>query len=63
MKPLHTAVQEFLTSQPKRLFIGGEWLEAQSGKTLEVRDPGNGQRIAQLAAGDAADVDRAVAAG
>lgn len=62
MKPLHSAVQEFLASSPKRLFIGGEWVDAASGKTIEVRDPGDGQVIGQIAAGDAADIDRAVSA-
>ncbi|HLK60483.1 MAG TPA: aldehyde dehydrogenase family protein [Chthonomonadaceae bacterium] len=62
MKSLHTAVQEFLSSQPKRLFIGGEWVNAKSGQTFEARDPGDGQVIAHHAAGDAADVDLAVAA-
>ncbi len=62
MKHLHTEVQAFLAAQPRRLFIGGKWEKAASGKTLEVRDPGNGRVIAHLAAGDAADVDRAVRA-
>lgn len=62
MQHLHAEVQKFLSSQPKQLFIGGKWEAAQSGKTIEVRDPGNGRLIAHLAAGDAADVDRAVAA-
>lgn len=60
MKCLHRTVEEFLTSQPKRLFIGGQWTEADSGKTIEVRDPGDGQVIAHIAAGDTSDVDRAV---
>ena len=62
MKALHSAVQEFLSGRPKRLFIGGEWMEAASGETIEVRDPGDGSVIAHIASGDAVDVDRAVAA-
>src|SRR5580658_1793014 len=62
MKPPHPAAQEFLSSRPKQLFIGGEWVDAKSGKTIEARDPGDGQIIAHLAAGDAADIDLAVAA-
>lgn len=62
MKPPHPAAQEFLSLEPKQLFIGGEWVDAKSGKTIEARDPGDGQVIAHLAAGDAADVDLAVAA-
>ena len=62
MKATHFVAQEFLSTEPKRLFIEGEWVDAQSGKTLEAYDPGDGQVIAHLAAGDAADVDLAVAA-
>jgi aldehyde dehydrogenase (NAD+) len=62
MKCLQPTVEEFVSSQPKRLFIGGQWVEAKSGKTIEVRDPGDGQVIAHIAAGEAADVDLAVAA-
>ncbi len=62
MKSLHSAVQEFLSSEPKQLFIGGDWVSAANGETIEARDPGDGRVIAHLASGDAADIDRAVAA-
>jgi acyl-CoA reductase-like NAD-dependent aldehyde dehydrogenase len=45
-----------------RLFIGGEWVDAASGRTFDVRFPATGEVIAQVAEADAADVDRAVAA-
>lgn len=53
-------VNKFLSSQPHKLFIGGKWVEAASGKTFETRDPGEGKVIARVAAGDAKDIDRAV---
>ncbi len=61
---LHSAVREFLQTgnEPKKLFIGGEWVAAKSGATFEAKDPGDGSVIARHAAGDAADVDLAVAA-
>jgi acyl-CoA reductase-like NAD-dependent aldehyde dehydrogenase len=62
MKALHSAVREFLASDPKQLFIGGEWVNAADGATLEARDPGDGSVIAHLASGGAPDVDRAVSA-
>src|SRR5579859_7178712 len=62
MKPTHPAANEFLSSGPKKLFIGGAWVNAKGGGTIDVRDPGDGQVIAQLAAGEAADVDLAVQA-
>ncbi len=45
-----------------KLFINGEWVEAQSGKTLDVLNPATGKVIAKVAAGDAADIDLAVKA-
>jgi phenylacetaldehyde dehydrogenase len=45
-----------------RMLVGGEWLEAASGKTLDVLDPSNGRVIAAVPAGEKADVDLAVKA-
>src|SRR4051794_28214223 len=53
---------DFLDGRPKRLLIGGQWVEARSGKTFESVNPATGDVIAHLAEGDAPDVDRAVAA-
>ena len=47
---------------PKKHLIGGKWLDARSGKTIPVYNPADGQVIAQVAEGDKADVDLAVAA-
>ena len=58
---LHRSVQEFL-SQPKKLLIGGAWVEARSGKTFETYNPATGEVLAQVAEGDRADIDQAVAA-
>jgi phenylacetaldehyde dehydrogenase len=51
-----------LTGEPRRLLIGGEWVEARSGRTFPVYNPSDGRVIAQPAEGDRADVDAAVAA-
>ena len=48
--------------RPPRLLIDGELVEARSGRTLDVVDPGTGQKIAVAAAADALDADRAVGA-
>ncbi len=45
-----------------RLFIDGQWQAAQSGETFPVYDPATGEVITEVAAGGAADVDRAVSA-
>ena len=45
-----------------QLFIGGKWLDAASGKTFDTIHPATEEVIAQVAEGDAADVDLAVEA-
>ncbi|MEP0843062.1 MAG: aldehyde dehydrogenase family protein [Phycisphaerae bacterium] len=42
--------------------IGGQWVDAQSGKTFETYNPATGEVIANVASSDAADVSKAVAA-
>ena len=49
-------------AQPKRMAIGGEWVEALGGGMLEVVDPASGQVFDRVPAGEATDIDRAVAA-
>jgi succinate-semialdehyde dehydrogenase/glutarate-semialdehyde dehydrogenase len=48
-----------------RLFIGGEWVDAEGGKTLEVADPSTGETIKVIADASPADgikaLDAAVA--
>ena len=41
-------------------FIGGEFVDAVSGETLDIENPANGQVIAKVPASSAEDVDRAV---
>lgn len=45
-----------------KLLIGGEWIDAVSGDTMEVVDPANGSVIARIASGGSKDVDLAVRA-
>jgi acyl-CoA reductase-like NAD-dependent aldehyde dehydrogenase len=47
---------------PGKLFIGGEWVDAASGKTFDTVNPATGSVLTQVAEGDREDVDRAVAA-
>ncbi|WP_337181833.1 aldehyde dehydrogenase family protein [Shinella sp.] len=42
------------------MLIGGQWLPAASGRTLDVLDPSSGKVIGAVPAGEAADVDLAV---
>ena len=45
-----------------RLFIGGEWVAAHSGRRIELVDPASEEIWAEVAEADAVDVDRAVQA-
>ncbi len=49
-------------TQTGRLFIGGEWQDAQAGKRFPVVNPATEEIVAEVAAAEEADVDRAVAA-
>ncbi|HUH16924.1 MAG TPA: aldehyde dehydrogenase family protein, partial [Methylomirabilota bacterium] len=51
-----------LTASRQRMFIDGDWADAASGETAPVINPATEEEIAQVPKGDAADVDRAVAA-
>ena len=51
-----------LTATRQQMFIDGEWTDAASGETARVINPATEEEIAQVAKGDASDVDRAVAA-
>jgi aldehyde dehydrogenase (NAD+) len=46
----------------QKLFIGGRWVDAASGKTFETLNPATGEAICRVAEGDKADVDAAVKA-
>ena len=45
-----------------KMFIGGEFVDSSSGETMEVLNPATGEVIAEVPAGTAEDVERAVAA-
>jgi len=51
-----------LTGTKHRMFINGDWSDAAGGETTEVVNPATEEVIAEVPKGDAADVDRAVAA-
>src|SRR4051794_17383521 len=43
-------------------FVGGQWVDAAEGASMEVLNPATGETIAEVPRGSAEDVDRAVAA-
>jgi acyl-CoA reductase-like NAD-dependent aldehyde dehydrogenase len=48
--------------QKYKMWIGGEWVEAASGKTFNTYNPANGDIIAEVPLAEKSDVDKAVAA-
>jgi len=62
MPNLNPEVTKFLSHQPLPMYIGGRWTAAATAAAFETRDPGTGAVLARVAAGEAADVDAAVAA-
>lgn len=47
---------------PGKLFINGEWRDAEGGRTFDTINPATGDALTQVAEASAADVDAAVAA-
>jgi acyl-CoA reductase-like NAD-dependent aldehyde dehydrogenase len=62
MNEILPEVKEWLSTPPMKMFISGRWVESRSGQTFETLDPGEGEVLARVAAGDSGDVDAAVAA-
>ena len=51
-----------MSGQPYRMYVGGQWVAAKSGKSMDVIDPATEQPFAQVPEAGAADVDAAVRA-
>jgi aldehyde dehydrogenase (NAD+) len=49
-------------AEPKRMFIGGKWVDSASGETFATIDPARDEEIAQVPLAGTEDVARAVAA-
>src|SRR4051812_14828216 len=50
------------TAAAYKNFVGGEWVEAVDGGTMDVINPATGEKIAEVPRGTQEDVDRAVEA-
>jgi phenylacetaldehyde dehydrogenase len=55
-------VETGFLARPHRLLIDGAWVEARSGRSFSVVNPADGEQIAEVAWGEAADVDLAIQA-
>jgi aldehyde dehydrogenase (NAD+) len=49
-------------AEPKKLFIGGQWVDAADGKTFETIDPATDESICEVAFAGPEDVERALTA-
>jgi phenylacetaldehyde dehydrogenase len=49
-------------SKIRKILINGKWVDAASGKTFPTYNPATGEVLANIAAGDKEDIDRAVKA-
>ena len=56
------APPRFLDGSAKLLFIDGKSVPAETGRTFRTINPATGETLAEVADGDARDVDRAVTA-
>jgi aldehyde dehydrogenase (NAD+) len=59
---LNPAVQDFVRAPFRKMLIDGKWVAAASGKTFATVNPATGETLANVAEGDAEDVERAVRA-
>ena len=48
--------------KPRKMLIGGKWVESVSGKTFETYNPATGEVLAHVAEGEQQDIDLAVKA-
>ena len=53
-------VQKFLSGGPKKLFLGGKWVESAAGKTFKTMNPASGEPLAEVYEADEKDADLAV---
>lgn len=55
-----TALRQPIDGRARRMFIGGEWVDALSGRTFETRNPASGEVLATVPRSGKEDIDRAV---
>ncbi len=60
--PIDRDVADFIGTRTRKMLIDGKWVEASSGLTFTTYDPSTEEPLAEVAAGDKEDIDRAVKA-
>ena len=51
-----------LAPKKYQLFIDGQWVDSESGKTFNTPNPATGETLAEVAEADKVDIDKAVSA-
>ena len=59
---LKSAENEYGIKSEYGHYIGGEWIAGDSGKTIDLFNPSTGKVLSKIQAGNAKDVERAIAA-
>ncbi|AKQ42947.1 aldehyde dehydrogenase (acceptor) [Aurantiacibacter atlanticus] len=59
---LDTTEDEYGIKSEYGHYIGGEWIQGDSGKTIDLINPANGKVLTKIQAGNAKDIERAVSA-
>ncbi|MFW6320749.1 MAG: aldehyde dehydrogenase family protein [Halohasta sp.] len=60
IKKRHEQAASEVLPDHRELYIGGEWVQSASGETFNTTDPTTGETLAEVQAGNAEDIDRAV---
>src|SRR6185436_18736365 len=55
-------IAESNSARKYQLFIDGQWVDSNSGKTFTTPNPATGETLAEIAEADKSDIDKAVAA-
>ena len=59
---VHALLDRLLPAEQRRLWVAGEWRDAEGGDTFEVVDPADGQLLARVADGSVTDAVEALEA-
>ena len=57
---VHALLDRLLPAEQRRLWVAGEWRDAEGGDTFEVVDPADGQLLARVADGSVTDAVEAL---
>ncbi|MEQ8291266.1 MAG: aldehyde dehydrogenase family protein [Roseovarius sp.] len=62
MKDWSSAAATLYPGTPRQMFIGGQWCDAQSGETIDARNPADGSLLATVPRATTPDIHAAVTA-